>query len=61
MMSLVALVTDIRLSSVQTLVHSFLVRKFVNQDLSGLPSAMVSLYKTDVGHLIVQGSVLWEV
>lgn len=36
MMSLVALVTDIRVSSVQTLGHSFLVRKFVNQEVSGL-------------------------
>lgn len=26
-----------------------------------LPSTVVSLYKTDVGHLIVQGSVPWEV
>lgn len=36
MMSLVALVTDIRVSSVQTLEHSFLVRKFVNQEVSSL-------------------------
>ena len=35
-MSLVALVTDIRVSSVQTLEHSFLVRKFANQEVSGL-------------------------